>query len=237
METTENQADAIIRKNLNGCGDAQMELLRKYVLLLLEWNQKINLISRADTTDLWGKHILHSLSILFRWKLRPKSVAADVGTGGGLPGIPLAIMEPSVKFILIDSTRKKCNAVEDIAARLSLTNVKVLNARAEEVAGKDEFTHSFDYIMARAVAPMDDLVKWSGQFLKKREAAPEDTGETGKKTIPPGSYIFWKGGDIGEELRRTELKYKLKNISVYPLTQEEGATADNPDKKIVIITP
>jgi 16S rRNA (guanine527-N7)-methyltransferase len=115
--------------------------------------------------------------------------------------------------------------------------VKVLSARAEEIAEKKEFIHSFDYVLARAVAPIEDLLKWSSPFLKRKETEVKqnDHPDSGKEAIPAGSFIFWKGGDISQEIERAKLKYRPNNISVFPLTQEEGATADNPDKKIVII--
>lgn len=229
----------LIKTKTRSCTDDQIIQLQEYVRLLLEWNQKINLISRNDELNIWSRHIIISLSLLFEWELKSNSTIIDIGTGGGLPGLPIAIFNSSIRFILVDSIKKKCLAVRDIVERMSLTNVQVVNARVEEMTKQSSFVNSFDYILARAVAPIDELIKWSKPLLKKVTASEEKTDEKqqDKKMIPPGSYIFWKGGDIQDEINRTQAKYHPTNISVYPLIFEEPISALNPDKKIVIIIP
>jgi 16S rRNA (guanine527-N7)-methyltransferase len=226
-----------IKMKIRGCTDDQIIQLQEYVRLLIEWNQKINLISRKDEVNVWTRHILHSLSLLFLFKLKPNSRAIDVGTGGGLPGLPLAIMEPSIEFVLVDSIKKKCMAVSDMVDRLKLKNVIVVIERVEELSKKNIYQHSFDYILARAVAPTDNLIGWSLPLLRSNDS--KNTGNepdsSEKKMIELRSLVLWKGGNLENEIQDAQNKFHPKNISIHPITFGDLNSEPDSDKKLVII--
>jgi 16S rRNA (guanine527-N7)-methyltransferase len=160
--------------------------LEKFVALLAEWNERINLISRKNMHGMWRDHILHSLAPAAILNLPSNASYLDLGTGGGLPGIPMAIVFPESSFVLLDSIGKKINAVSAIAEALSLSNVRCQCARAEELAKDAAFTRRFDVVLARAVTELPSLVKWSKPFLKRHKAS---------------QLVVWKGGDISDEVR------------------------------------
>lgn len=171
--------------------EEQVQQLRMLAELVLEWNLKVNLISRTGTDSIWTAHILHSLSALLVYPRLSPEAALDMGTGGGFPGLPLAIARPDSRFTLVDATGKKVRAVEDIAARLGLTNVRTTHARVEELAGKKDWSGKFDLITARAVAPLADLARWSAPLLRRGRAA----GGGGDPVL-----LAYKGGDIEQEI-------------------------------------
>lgn len=152
--------------------------------LYAEWNAKINVISRKDFEFFYERHVLHALAIAKFITFKDQSNIIDLGTGGGFPGIPLAILYPNVQFTLTDSIGKKIKVVEEIVNALQLDNAIPLNKRAEEVKKK------FDFVVSRAVAPMQDLCNWSNKLIKKTEI----------HAIPNG-VIALKGGDLKEELK------------------------------------
>ena len=149
-----------------------------------DWNSKINVISRKDIDELFTRHVLHSLAIAKVQKFEPGTYVLDVGTGGGFPGIPLAIMFPETRFYLIDVILKKINVVKAIAESLDLKNVKAEQMRAENVKG------DFDFIVSRAVTNMPDFVSWVKLKIKK----------TQKHELKNG-ILYLKGGDLSEELK------------------------------------
>jgi 16S rRNA (guanine527-N7)-methyltransferase len=177
--------------------------------LYKDWNSKINVISRKDIEGLYEKHVLHSLSIAAVFNFPDTSGVIDIGTGGGFPGIPLAIFFPGVKFHLVDSIGKKLKVVESIAAELNLTNVSTQHIRAEEI--KDR---KFDYVVSRAVAPLKDLLKWSKPLLKKTGAAPQQQAAVndGAETPSPG-LICLKGGDLAQEIAESGCRPRLIEIN------------------------
>lgn len=151
--------------------------------LYKEWNAQINVISRKDIEDLYTKHVLHSLGIAKVQPFKPKAKVLDIGTGGGFPGIPLAILFPDTQFYLVDSIGKKIKVVNEVVKALELKNVKAEAKRAEIV--KEEF----DFIVSRAVTKMDDFVKWTkGKILKKQHHELKN------------GILYLKGGDLTEEL-------------------------------------
>lgn len=174
----------LIKKYFPDLNEEQYGLLEKLGPLYQEWNQKINLISRKDIENLYDHHILHSLALAKIVQFKPGAEILDLGTGGGLPGIPLAILFPDVQFTLIDGTRKKIMVVEDIIQQLGLKNVKAQQIRAEELKSK------FDFVICRAVASLDKLLIWSRRLLKSKQ----------QHGLPNG-LITLKGGDVKAEIR------------------------------------
>lgn len=153
--------------------------------LYAHWNSQINLISRKDIDKLYPKHILHSLSIAAVADFADQSRIIDIGTGGGFPGIPLAIFYPEIQFVLCDSINKKLNVVRAIKEELKLDNVEVIWKRAEEIKQKK----SFDFAVSRAVAPLGKLWRWSSPLIRKGSNNELDNG-----------LICLKGGDLNQEI-------------------------------------
>lgn len=164
--------------------DIQIEQFQKLDFLYHDWNEKINVISRKDIDALYTKHILHSLGIAKIMKFEPGATVLDVGTGGGFPGIPLAILFPETRFYLIDVIAKKIKVVQGVVDALELKNVKAEQKRAELVKG------DFDFIVSRAVTNMPDFVSWIKDKIKKQH----------KHTLKNG-ILYLKGGDLTEELK------------------------------------
>ncbi|KRB56290.1 16S rRNA (guanine(527)-N(7))-methyltransferase RsmG [Flavobacterium sp. Root186] len=162
----------------------QIEQFQKLDFLYHDWNEKINVISRKDIDSLYTKHILHSLGIAKIMKFEPGATVLDVGTGGGFPGIPLAILFPETRFYLIDVIAKKIKVVQGVVDALELKNVKAEQKRAELVKG------DFDFIVSRAVTNMPDFVSWINDKIKKQH----------KHTLKNG-ILYLKGGDLAEELK------------------------------------
>jgi 16S rRNA (guanine527-N7)-methyltransferase len=131
--------------------DLQLEQLDQYVNLLLGWNKKINLISRKDEKNVWTYHVLHSISPLFKMKMIEGSRMVDIGSGGGLPGIPIKILRPDIFLLSLDATMKKVSAVSQIIDELKLKNINAVWGRAEEICKQSEYFRKFDFAIARAV--------------------------------------------------------------------------------------
>jgi 16S rRNA (guanine527-N7)-methyltransferase len=231
------QFRSICRKNGLDLSDAQIELLSKYVALMLEWNGRINLISRKDSENIWTRHILGSLSLLFTHRFPEKSSIIDIGTGGGLPGIPLAIVYPSSSLLLMDSIRKKITAVSAMIAEMPLPNATAVAARAEEVAHTPAYKGRYDYVVARAVAPVVDLIKWCRPFLKpSNPASPADPlPEKGPTLIPPGSIVLLKGGELEAEISAASVRFPGVKIDSVSLVVDGVGPDDLSDKKLLII--
>lgn len=174
----------------------QQDKYKKSIELYQFWNEKINVISRKDIDKIVQNHILHSLAIAKIQAFLPNSEILDVGTGGGFPGIPLAIMFPEVKFHLVDSIGKKIKVVKEISSELDLQNVEAEQIRAEQI------TKKYDFVVSRAVTQMNDFTPWvKGKFRK------ED-----KHSLKNG-ILYLKGGDLTQELSG------LKNISVFEISE------------------
>lgn len=171
----------------------QIDQFEHMVELYKEWNQKINVISRKDTDNLLEKHILHSLALAKFKHFKRDTWTLDIGTGGGFPGIPLAVMFPKSNFHLVDSIGKKILVVNEIAEALKLQNVRAEKERVENLEG------SYHKIVSRAVAPTEKLLNWT------KHVAVRATTE----------YLFLKGGDLTEELKPLGYKASIKNISEY----------------------
>ena len=163
-----------------------------------EWNQQINVISRKDTENFYERHVLHSLGIAKIIRFQKASEILDVGTGGGFPGIPMAIMFPDVKFTLVDSIGKKIKVVNEISAALGLKNVTGLHLRAEDVKG------NFDFVISRAVTQMPIFVNYVRNKIKKERNNKLKNG-----------ILYLKGGDLKEEMKSVKYRYKEYNLSSF----------------------
>ncbi len=170
----------IILKYFADFSPVQLDQLTALESLYKEWNEKINVISRKDIEGLYEKHVLHSLSIAAAFEFSAGSEIIDLGTGGGFPGIPLAIFFPEVKFHLVDSIAKKLKVVEAVAENAGLKNITTQHTRVEEIKGK-----KFDFVVSRAVAPLKDLWNWSKPLLKSKQQILQP----GDSNSLPRSYL------------------------------------------------
>jgi 16S rRNA (guanine527-N7)-methyltransferase len=164
--------------------------------LYKEWNDKINVISRKDIDNLYVNHVLHSLGIAKVATFKPGAQILDVGTGGGFPGIPLAIMFPESNFHLVDSIGKKITVVKNVAEGVGLKNVKAEQIRAEQIKGE------YDFIVSRAVTRLKEFYGWIHQKVKKKSIHQIDNG-----------ILYLKGGDLEEELAEMKKPYQLTDLS------------------------
>lgn len=164
--------------------------------LYADWNAKINVVSRKDFDQLYLRHVLHSLAIAKVCSFEAGARVMDVGTGGGFPGIPLAIMFPEAEFTLVDSIGKKIAVVKGVAEGLGLQNVTALNTRAEQVPGR------FDYVVSRAVTEMAPFVGWVWNKIEK-----------GQKGSVSNGILYLKGGDLAEELAKAGKRCNIHEIS------------------------
>lgn len=174
----------------------QLVRFEKMAPLYREWNEKINVISRKDIDSLYEKHILHALAIAKIITFRPGTRILDVGTGGGFPGIPLAILFPSTQFTLIDSIGKKIKVVQAVAEELDLKNVNAIHTRVQEV--KEEF----DFVISRAVTAFPDFV---GLVRKNIARKPQNSR--------PNGIIYLKGGDFQDEISKFRNDIEVTEIS------------------------
>ena len=176
--------------------DEAVEQLGKLKALYTEWNAAINVISRKDMDAFDERHVLHSLALVKAMKFGPGSDVLDVGTGGGFPGIPLAIVYPEVNFVLCDSIGKKMKVVRAVVQALGLTNVTVHHGRAEDINGQ------FDFVVSRAVTRMNRFIPWVQGKIKKQSINPW-----------PNGILALKGGDLSEELGEVDFPTERLPIS------------------------
>lgn len=197
----------------------QLQQLDALGELYTEWNSKINVISRKDIDSLYKKHVLHSLSIAAAYEWQPGNEIIDIGTGGGFPGIPLAIFFPEVQFHLVDSTGKKIKVVNVIAEALDLKNVTTQHTRVEDIKNRQ-----FDTVVSRAVAPLKDLLSWSKPLIRKKTSS-RNTALHGTKKPSIGQpssthgLICLKGGDLSREI--AESNSRPLSIEIFELFHEE----------------
>ena len=211
----------IILKYFSDFNLEQLKQLAALESLYNDWNNKINVISRKDIEGLYEKHVLHSLSIAAVFPFEPGMEVLDIGTGGGFPGIPLAIYFPEVKFHLVDSIGKKLKVVNAVAEELGLTNISTQHTRVEEIKNR-----KFDFVVSRAVAPLKDLWKWSKPLLKKNhellvqhselsidhELSPDSHRDQNSEPPRPG-LICLKGGDLTTEIHDSGTRPRVMEIS------------------------
>ena len=187
----------LINKYFPNLTDVQLKQFEALQGLYEDWNSKINVISRKDIEALYLRHVLHSLSIAKLIHFQAGAKILDVGTGGGFPGVPLAILFPEVTFHLVDSIHKKLKVVNGVAESLGLENIRTTHARAESIKGH------YDFIISRAVTTMPDFVGWIKNRVAKKSVHPIKNG-----------ILYLKGGDLTEELR-TYTKASLYDLSDY----------------------
>jgi 16S rRNA (guanine527-N7)-methyltransferase len=227
----------LCRRNGLRITEGQLALLELYVGALLEWNQKVNLISRKDEGNIWAGHILHSLSVLFRMDLPDVASVLDLGSGGGLPGIPLSIVREGWSVTLMDSIQKKCTAVENIVARLGLPGrIRVVCGRAEDRVVLRNLTGKFDFVLARGVAPLADLVRWSRPYLKKPGGGKVAGAGTTRVTVAPPAILAYKGGDLEEEVREMQIKARAEIAASFPLAFDGSDEMGLLEKRLIIVT-
>ena len=219
--------------------DDQLSQLDRFSALLLEWNKKINLISRRDEENIWVSHILHSVSVLFKLDIPQGASVLDLGTGGGLPGLPIKILRSDLDLTLLDSTQKKINVVREIASDLHLQKIQPVWGRAEEVGRKEEYAHRFDLVIARAVASLKDLTGWSVPFLRRQDEGQTERGEHSNHptlfAINKPSLVALKGGDLEGEIRQIGRRADITNISIIDLTLEGSNQLEGSEKKLVVV--
>ncbi|NVK53565.1 MAG: 16S rRNA (guanine(527)-N(7))-methyltransferase RsmG [Flavobacteriaceae bacterium] len=186
----------IIRKYFTNLTETQIEQFSKLQELYKDWNLKINVVSRKDIDELYLRHVLHSLGIAKVMEFLPNAKVMDVGTGGGFPGIPLAILFPETQFHLVDSIGKKIKVVNEVVIGLDLQNVRTTHGRVEDV------NEQYDFIVSRAVAQMETFVRWTKGKIAKQQNHPLKNG-----------ILYLKGGDLLEELAKytSATQYDLPN--------------------------
>lgn len=191
----------VVLKYFSDFTDKQLQQFEALNNLYTDWNSKINVISRKDIESLYLKHVLHSLTIAAVVDFAPGSHIIDIGTGGGFPGVPLAIFFPEVKFHLVDSVGKKLKVIEAVASEIGLTNVTTQHTRAEEIKNR-----KFDFVVSRAVAPLKELWQWGAPLIKKGGTHELENG-----------LICLKGGDLAQEISESPVKPNMYPIDeIFP---------------------
>jgi 16S rRNA (guanine527-N7)-methyltransferase len=185
----------IILKYFTEFTETQIQQFAALKNLYEEWNQKINVISRKDMDNFYEHHVLHSLAIASQFDFPGGYEVMDLGTGGGFPGIPLAIFFPNVHFHLVDSISKKLNVAKAVAYRLELKNITIQNTRAEDIKDK-----KFDAVVSRAVAPLKELWQWSKPLLKPNTQ------------LPVNGLICLKGGDLRKEISESGVRPEIWTV-------------------------
>lgn len=194
----------IVLKYFSEFTDEQLKQFAALEALYKEWNAKINVISRKDIDSLYEKHVLHSLSIAAVFHFNDGSQVADLGSGGGFPGVPLAIFFPKVQFHLVDSIAKKLKVVEEVSRAAGIHNITTQHSRFEDIKNRQ-----FDFVVSRAVAPLRDLWKWSKPLIKKAKTnLPEKKLEA---NYLPG-LICLKGGDLAAEIQESDTRPNILPI-------------------------
>ena len=195
----------ILTKYFSDFTETQLQQFAALQELYIEWNQKINVISRKDIDNFYEHHVLHCLAIATQFEFKKGSEVMDLGSGGGFPGIPLAIFFPETQFHLVDSINKKLNVATEIANAIGLQNISVQHTRAEDIKNR-----KFDMVVTRAVAPLKDLWRWSKPLLKKG--------------VAPNGLVCLKGGDLAKEIFESNCRprvWEVDKIFTEPFFKEK----------------
>lgn len=198
------------------CEKDRLTQFEKYHALLLQWNQRTNLISRADESKIIDRHFLESIAILTSVDLKPNASILDVGSGAGFPGIPLAIVRQDLNFVLLESKRIKVLFLKEVVDQLGLKNVSVILERCEKLNELADYKNRFDYIFARAVARVDVLFGWIKNLLKSR-----------------GLFVVWKGGVVADEI--ADLIKNYNNDLVVELVQMDAQFVNSTSNRLYVI--
>jgi len=198
--------------------EEQREQIKRYCKELIYWNQNINMISRKDEENILDRHILHSMSILKYYNPKHKAKCLDIGSGGGLPGIPLKIARPDLDMTLVDSISKKVKMLKLLSSHTGMKKIKAVNSRAENLSKEQEYKGNIDVIFARGVARIAKLYGWVKPLLK-------NTGE----------IVLLKGGDLGEEIEEAKSIYPDIEIELFILDIFGYDKFKNDDKKLIVI--
>jgi 16S rRNA (guanine527-N7)-methyltransferase len=195
----------------------QVDTLERYHDELLYWNQRVNMISRKDEDNVWERHILHSLTILKYIDIKEKARVLDVGTGGGLPGIPLKVARPDIKITLVDSIKKKTTMAEMFGSHTGLKDITVLGARTEELALQNMFRANYDVVVSRAVARTGLVLSWITGLVK-----------------PTSVCAFLKGGDLSEEIAEATIMHPGWTITEHAIRVFGQPWFEENEKKVVV---
>jgi 16S rRNA (guanine527-N7)-methyltransferase len=193
-----NRGTEIITSYFPGLSNLQIERLSQLEKLYEDWNSKINVISRKDMGEFYIHHVLHSLAIAKVMEFQPGTKVLDIGTGGGFPGIPLAILFPDSQFHLVDSIGKKITVVKDVVKQLKLANVEAQQIRAEELVRK------YDFVISRAVTRMTNFYPWVKNKIRKEDFNEFQNG-----------ILYLKGGDVDEEMEELDKSYVVYHLDDY----------------------
>jgi 16S rRNA (guanine527-N7)-methyltransferase len=192
------QDSAVIFHYFPSLTEKQKDQINQLGSLYKEWNDKINVVSRKDIENIYINHVLHSLGIAKVMSFNAKADVLDVGTGGGFPGIPLAILFPETRFHLVDSIGKKITVVTEVSKALGLKNVRAEQIRAEQIRG------NYDFVVSRAVTRMKEFYGWVNTKIKDDSTHALDNG-----------ILYLKGGDLDEEMNELKCPYSINNLSDY----------------------
>lgn len=197
----------------------QMDLVERFARDLVHWNKQVNMISRKDEEHVIERHIAHCMSLLTVATIPQKAKCLDIGTGGGFPGIPIKIARPDIRLLMTDSITKKVKLTSMFVQHLGLRNTECVWQRAEKLAELPENQGRFDVIMARAVAPMAEIISWSLPMLAKG-----------------GQYVLLKGGDLSEEIAEAKELFPTISVSETVLYMRSLPWFQENEKKVVIAT-
>ena len=217
--------------------EKQIRQLEQYAELLLLANRKVNLISRQDEENIWESHILHSLSVIINFQIPYNAKILDIGTGGGLPGVPLKILRPDLSVLLLDSIQKKVDAVRAFINDIGLRGTEVVYGRAEDVGKKEEFRKKFDLTISRAVAPLKNLIKWSKPFLgdSNTNVFMDANQDNVPILLKSPSILALKGGDIAKETAIAQKIFSHSKITVVDIVVEGTNYFKANAKKAVLV--
>jgi 16S rRNA (guanine527-N7)-methyltransferase len=197
----------------------QMAQIERFENDLLYWNERVNLISRRDTEHIWLRHILHSLTLVMSGEMPQSGRVLDIGTGGGLPGIPLKIALPKLDMTLLDSIAKKVQTTGMLASHITKHGMRAVRLRAEELPNDPKLKGPYDVVVSRATAPLVDLMKWAQPVLK-----------------PGGKILTLKGGALTDEITQAQSKFPNASVTVIDIDVKGVEWFSTEEKKIVRVT-